>query len=245
MTNLDLSKIKVICIDFWDTICSYNEDLAFVEKRIDFLEQYLSEKNIPRTKIALAVHSIFDFFENLWHTEHRTPDTPEMLKFALSRIGAVLTDEQFAKTVEYFENLITNEGAVVLPDVIQVLKDLSKKYKLVLISDTGFEPGRVIRKLMQRLEILDLFEYQVFSDETGFSKPDLRAFALAAQKSGVEIAEMIHIGDRENKDILGAKKAGMLSILFAGSRDADYLHTSANLKVCSWREIAEIFLGNS
>jgi putative hydrolase of the HAD superfamily len=235
-------KIKVVSLDFWDTICSYSDDLLFVEKRIDFLAQFLDSTKYPKTKVAMAIHSIFDFFENLWHTENRTPTTPEMLKFALSKIGASLTEEQFAKTVDYFENLITNEGAEPCEDAVSVIKELSKKYKLVLISDTGFEPGIAIRKLMKKLGILDLFVYQVFSDETGFSKPDLRAFQLAAQKAGAEYDEMIHIGDRENKDIIGAKQAGMQTILFTGLRDNDLLHSKADEKINNWLKIQEKLL---
>jgi len=241
MSNFDLSKVKAVSFDFWDTICSYNEDLLFVEKRIDYLAQFLDSAHFPRTKVAMAVHSIFDYFENLWHTEHRTPCTPEMLKYALNRIGAKLSSDQFDQTVEYYENLITNEGTAVATDAVMVLKRLAERFKLVLISDTGFEPGRVIRKLMQKLEILDLFEYQVFSDETGYSKPDLRAFQLAECKVGQLAANMVHIGDRENKDILGAKKSGMQSILYTGFRDTDLNRSTADLNVGNWQELGAVF----
>jgi len=241
MSNFDLSKVKAVSFDFWDTICSYNEDLLFVEKRIDYLAQFLDSAHFPRTKVAMAVHSIFDYFENLWHTEHRTPCTPEMLKYALNRIGAKLSSDQFDQTVEYYENLITNEGTAVATDAVMVLKRLAERFKLVLISDTGFEPGRVIRKLMQKLEILDLFEYQVFSDETGYSKPDLRAFQLAESKVRQQAANMVHIGDRENKDILGAKNAGMQSILYTGFRDTDLIRSTADLNVGSWQELGSVF----
>lgn len=241
MSNFDLSKVKAVSFDFWDTICSYNEDLLYVEKRIDYLAQFLDPAYFPRVKIAMAVHSIFDYFENLWHTEHRTPCTPEMLKYALNRIGAKLSSDQFDQTVEYYENLITNEGTAVATDAVMVLKRLAERFKLVLISDTGFEPGRVIRKLMQKLEILDLFEYQIFSDETGYSKPDLRAFQLAESKVGQLATNMVHIGDRESKDIAGAKKAGMQSILYTGFRDDDLKLSNADLKIGSWQELASVF----
>lgn len=241
MSNFDLSKVKAVSFDFWDTICSYNEDLLYVEKRIDYLAQFLDPAYFPRVKIAMAVHSIFDYFENLWHTEHRTPCTPEMLKYALNRIGAKLSSDQFDQTVEYYENLITNEGTAVATDAVMVLKRLAERFKLVLISDTGFEPGRVIRKLMQKLEIMDLFEYQIFSDETGYSKPDLRAFQLAESKVGQLAVNMVHIGDRESKDIAGAKKAGMQSILYTGFRDDDLKLSNADLKIGSWQELASVF----
>jgi len=241
MSNFDLSKVKAVSFDFWDTICSYNEDLLYVEKRIDYLAQFLDPAYFPRTKVAMAVHSIFDYFENLWHTEHRTPCTPEMLKYALNRIGAKLSSDQFYQTVNYYENLITNEGAVVAADAVQVLHKLAEKFKLVLISDTGFEPGRVIRQLMQKLDILNLFEYQVFSDETGYSKPDLRAFQLAESKVGQQAVNMVHIGDRESKDIDGAKNAGMQSILYTGFRDDDLKISKADLKIGNWQELGSVF----
>ena len=51
---------------------------------------------------------------------------------------------------------------------------------------------------------------------------------------------MIHIGDREAKDIEGARSAGMKSILFTGFRDDDLKGTKADFTASDWNEILSI-----
>jgi FMN phosphatase YigB (HAD superfamily) len=51
---------------------------------------------------------------------------------------------------------------------------------------------------------------------------------------------MIHIGDRENKDIAGARSFGMQAVLFTGFRDDDLKITTADFTAGSWKEILNL-----
>ena len=53
---------------------------------------------------------------------------------------------------------------------------------------------------------------------------------------------MIHIGDREEKDIKGAKALGMSTILFTGFRDNYKAITTADVIASSWDEIKRMLL---
>ena len=188
----------------------------------------------------MLMRSVYEHFENIWHNEFRTPTTTEMFRHIEKLISFELEKDHFDELVTYNETLVPRKYFQVKPDVTNALKILSEKYNLVIISDTGFEPGREIRKALDRQDLLDCFKYGVFSDETGFSKPDRRAFEKAAEVTGSNFAQMIHIGDREAKDIDGARSAGMKSILFTGFRDEDLEGTKADFTASNWNGILEI-----
>ena len=47
-----------------------------------------------------------------------------------------------------------------------------------------------------------------------FKKPDVRLFDMAMKKLMLKAEESVYIGDNPQKDLVGAKKAGMTFILF-------------------------------
>ena len=76
-----------------------------------------------------------------------------------------------------------------------------------------------------------------FSDEVGHSKPHRSMFDSAAQQLGVEIGEMLHVGDRDHNDVKGPQQLGMKAILFTASRDVDKGATTADAICESFDEL--------
>ncbi len=62
----------------------------------------------------------------------------------------------------------------------------------------------------------------------GRSKPHPEAFSAAARQIGVELTEMVHVGDRDHNDIKGPQSLGMKAVLFTATRDRDTNITSAD-----------------
>ena len=90
----------------------------------------------------------------------------------------------------------------------------TKGYKLGLISNTGRTPGSTIRIVLGEYNILKYFDYQVFSNEVGYIKPNRRIFERALNGLGSGAERTVHVGDSMLLDIYGARAAGMKSILF-------------------------------
>ena len=108
------------------------------------------------------------------------------------------------------------------------LEDLSRCYKLCVVSDTIVTPADGLRKLLDGHGIKKYFQGFAFSDEAGHSKPHADMFLSAARQLGVDVEEMIHIGDRDHNDIKGAQALGMKAVLFTAARDDDKDTTSAD-----------------
>jgi putative hydrolase of the HAD superfamily len=237
-----MKNIKTITLDFWDTITKYpfSEDI-FME-RVEYAHNILEQYELTYERTIELMRLIYTHFEDIWVNEHRTPSTAEMFKNLESNSGVKFREDHFNELVTYNESLVPEKYFNIDTEIIGAIKELSQKYKIILISDTGFEPGKALRKAIAGTGLKDIFKYEVFSDETGYSKPDKRAFELASRISETDLVDMIHIGDREEKDIKGARSAGMYSILYAGFRDNDKDITTADYIVTSWNEILELLM---
>jgi putative hydrolase of the HAD superfamily len=94
------------------------------------------------------------------------------------------------------------------PSTLIYLK--SKGYHLGVISD-----GITIKQWEKliRLGLNHFFDEVVTSEEAGVEKPDERIFRLALDRMGCQPTKSIMIGNKFNKDIIGAINIGMSAIL--------------------------------
>lgn len=60
------------------------------------------------------------------------------------------------------------------------------------------------------------FDVIADSGRLGVEKPDRRIFAWTAERLGVPMEEVAHVGDAWSADFLGARAAGMRAVLFRG-----------------------------
>ena len=89
-----------------------------------------------------------------------------------------------------------------------------------LLSNTAFIKGSTLKTVLKRIELDSYFDFQLYSDETGMSKPNEKFFQLMLDKvkevrGGEQFStqEIIHIGDNIKADILGAESLGISSLL--------------------------------
>lgn len=64
-----------------------------------------------------------------------------------------------------------------------------------------------------RTGLLDRVDSFLASDAAGYRKPDSRIFALALERAGIAPHEAIYVGDSIGNDVVGANRAGMVSVL--------------------------------
>ncbi len=83
-----------------------------------------------------------------------------------------------------------------------------------LICDTGFSPGRVVRRLLEHTGLLEHLEVTIFSDEAGVPKPHPRMFQRALEPLGLadEPGAVVHVGDLRRTDVAGARASGLRTV---------------------------------
>jgi putative hydrolase of the HAD superfamily len=127
--------------------------------------------------------------------------------FAMNLLDFKITCEDARTMQEYFD---LNLNAIKFPDVDETLAALKKKGMRLAIISNAFPNQRV---KLRGLDLEKYFENIILSSEVGFPKPDRRIFEVALAKLGVAPEESLYVGDSYEKDIVGAKNAGMKAVL--------------------------------
>jgi putative hydrolase of the HAD superfamily len=110
--------------------------------------------------------------------------------------------------------LIEESSGSLLPFTASVLKELKKKYRLGLITNTLPETRKEkIMSILSEVGIGECFDEVLVSSELGFGKPDPRIFHLMLSALNVKPEESIMIGNTISTDIFGGNRVGMHTVL--------------------------------
>jgi len=111
---------------------------------------------------------------------------------------------------ELYERFASPQVWRVFEDVQPTLKSLKEQgTRLGVVSNWDER----LRPLLDRLDLLAWFEVIVVSNEVGAPKPSPRIFEHACQDFDLAPASVLHIGDSQEMDVLGASNAGLQAVL--------------------------------
>src|SRR5262245_23726377 len=137
-------------------------------------------------EIAGACRAEAESHYEVWRYEHRTLPARQRLSKILEFLGAQLPSEKIDELSRAYEEGILERPPVLVDGARAALEELSARYRLGIISDVGFSPGRVLREVMADSGILPAFDSLVFSDEAGCSKPHREVFKRTAARLGTQ-----------------------------------------------------------
>lgn len=220
-----------LTFDFWDTLFVDDSDEqrrsaeGLVPKpqarRELFVDEVLAHHpGLRRAAVVAAYQTACEQCRHAWKEHHRTPTLTERLDLGLQGLGLPRTPgfDQLVGAFAEMEVLIPPHPA---PGVAKALALLAERYRLGIISDTIVTPGSGLRRILANANLLHFFEPRalVFSDEIGASKPEPALFLHAARELGVVPGALVHVGDREENDVMGPHQAGCRAILYTGVAD--------------------------
>jgi FMN phosphatase YigB (HAD superfamily) len=139
-----------------------------------------------------------------------------------------------------YEDLTLDPLPEPMPHVHEAVRAVREAgYRVGLICNTGMAGGRTLRQVLARHGLLDFFDATVFSNEFGYAKPHPSIFHhTLAELGGVTPGRALHVGDLEELDVEGARRAGVHS-----ARYVPYLpepvETDADIVVRDWRQFAQ------
>lgn len=242
--------IKGITFDLWDTVFIDDSDepkrkkagrpTKAVERRQLVKNIVNKYQDISQEKVNAAYDAQDAAFRKVWHEHHITWSVKDRLEIVLKGIDVTLPANEMEELVRLHEEMELEFRPDFVHGVHDAIKILSQKYKLGVISDAIFSPGRSLRKLLEDEGLLQYFSTFVFSDEVGCSKPAECVFIAAKEGLGFEFNEIVHIGDREHNDILGPEKMGMHSILCLAALDRGSDRNRANGFFEDYNELPKI-----
>lgn len=210
-----------VTFDCWNTLL-YEQDWPTAHAlRVEALRAAAREagRDVPRDEASRAFDSAWERHMRIWR-EGVATGAREVALWGLAELGLREPHPALEHLVESFQQASHSGGVRALDGARETLTQLSAAgVRCALVCDTGLTPGRVVRRHLEHLGLLEGLAVQVFSDELGVPKPHPSAFRAALVPLGVDPTRAIHVGDLRRTDVAGARGLCMGSVRIRARHD--------------------------
>jgi len=125
-----------------------------------------------------------------------------------------------------------------IPYLERVLQNgVSQKYLCVVASNSGESDTDLMIKAMDRIHATEYFYDFFTSHDFGVEKPDKRFFTMILHSLKINPDEALMVGNNYQKDIEGAKNAGISTIFFLEGEKKDKAYPAADTIISSMMEL--------
>ena len=198
-------EIKSICFDLDGTLYDFRKVMEH-SLRIALAEL---TRRIPECKKLLSVDKMIEI-RNLTAQELKGKlfDLEEirLISFKRTLNYCGVDDDEFAEQLNKLYLKHRFEDVQLFDDVVPTLEGLRQKYILGILSNGNSYP--------ETLGVEKYFQFVILAQEMGMEKPDPGLFHLAIGKAGCQPGEFLYVGDSQEDDIAGAKRAGVKVVWF-------------------------------
>jgi putative hydrolase of the HAD superfamily len=216
-----MAVYKHYSFDLWLTLIK--SDPLFKKQRSHFFHQNFNTLNKPLAKVEHIFREVDLMCNAINETLGKNIDAEEMYLMVISQMNdhkiclqdidvTTLYRQMEALLFEYLPHIYSERTVEVLAHI----KD-NPEHSTNILSNTGFIKGATLRKVLKELNMAPYFDFQLYSDEAGLSKPNKAFFKLmldeVAALKQIDLKQIIHIGDNPKADIWGADMAGISSML--------------------------------
>ena len=196
--------IRAVVFDFDNTL----EEWIPYEHEVDrkLAEKIEHEQGIPADDFI----KVWDNIKLSYLKSHSIPQDysrDSWLNEAFAHFNKEVDVDAYVKY--YWDELVSRIKP--FPGVLEVLQQLSGKYKLGILSDSdGGRHWKLLR--IKKLGIMPYFDAIVTSDDVGANKPHPRMFMHVCQELEVSPEECLMVGDKPPIDLSMAKHLGFTTV---------------------------------
>ncbi len=218
--------IKAVTFDFWETLVRDSPENMREQRalRIQALHRVLAGagSGIGEPDVAEAYDRSGRVLGERFWDRHRDPSIAEQVRLVLETvspgISRAMTPALFEEALAGYIEPVLHVPPELTPGAAEAVRELaSLGVALGIISNTGRTPGVILRRLLERHDLLRHFTAVSYSDEVGYRKPDPEIFRRTLAELGVEAGEAAHVGDNPVADVEGAQGAGMRGVHYAAA----------------------------
>ena len=208
--------LRAVTFDYWDTL--YTGAVLTERKalRQTALRRMLTDlgHEIEDERLHALYHESAKEADRWWRDEHRGYTAAERIRWILDQLAIQRPEscEHVARCVQAVDDALLAFPPPLLPGADHALAAIGSRFRLGIISDTGFASGRAQDALLERDGLRSFFEVTVYSVDIGHAKPRREPFRAALAALKLAPNEVLHIGDNERTDVRGALDAGMRAI---------------------------------
>jgi putative hydrolase of the HAD superfamily len=223
------SAIKAVTIDLWGTLLldSPSSDERYRRERLVRIAEALIDRGIevPVAALAKGYEESRRQLVRVWREMRDIPAERHatlLLQAVDPALPGRLDAAGLAEVTWAYASPALDVPPQVDPGAPAAFEALAERgIAVCLVSNTMRTPGAVLRRIIGKAGLRDVFAGMVFSDECGLRKPNPAIFQRALNDLGVAARDAVHVGDDPRLDVEGARLANMRVIQVGGSRQVD------------------------
>lgn len=209
--EIDYKGFKHISFDLWLTLIKSNPEFK-IKRNLLFKDYFEIESPIEKVSQQLRYYDVV--CNTINERTGLNIDTNEIYLFILASLDVPIQGIQLSKLEGFYtesERLFLSYKPTLIysntKDYLKIIK--SEGIGLNILSNTAFIKGFTLKKLMAFYELEECFNFQFYSDECGFSKPNKKIFDLVHKEvPHIDKSQILHVGDNEIADYKGALEYG-------------------------------------
>jgi putative hydrolase of the HAD superfamily len=217
--KINIQNYQHFSFDLWLTLIKSNPEF---KKKRDLLFKDFFELNCKIEKVSEVIRNFDVLCNNVNEKTGLNIDTFEIYYLILNALDIDIDQITPHKLNEFYQetellfmkfkpNLIDTKIQLLFKEIVQQQKTIS------ILSNTAFIKGITLKKLMAHYDLEQFLSFQIYSDETRFSKPNKAIFQLVYNQvkslKTIEKKQILHIGDNIIADYNGAVAFGFESLL--------------------------------
>jgi putative hydrolase of the HAD superfamily len=143
----------------------------------------------------------------------RIKDEFQIIRDLVDQIDKSISNEKIKEAIEIRKKRF-GESLINIPNKnIEILNNLKRKnIKIGLISNADVMEIAYFHKS----PLNNIFDSTIFSCDVGFAKPDFEIYQMSLKELKIDSKEAVFIGDGGSDELIGAKKAGLTTIMITG-----------------------------
>lgn len=220
MMDFSITEYDHFSFDLWLTLIKSNPEYKPARNSL-FKDFFLIEESLEKVSEVIRYYDVLcnKISENTGrHLKYNEIYLLVLsaLKVDIDKISSEKIDAFYDEIAELFEKhppILMNSNTVNLFEKIT-----SSGKTISIMSNTAFIEGKLLKKVLDFYGLSKFISFQLYSDETGWSKPNPKLFSQ--MKNEVKKINkntnpiILHIGDNPKADFQGALNAGIEAYLF-------------------------------
>ncbi|EGQ9805890.1 HAD-IA family hydrolase [Vibrio parahaemolyticus] len=234
--------LKAIFFDMDETLCGTSQaDKAAGQKFAAWIQQTYPQVSDPQAFLQRYLQGVYkklnaEFPQLVTLLPDENAFRCGLIQTILAENGIHIDAEQAQQAQHYFDS--ARMGAFTFfPGVKEMLTDLRKHYKLVVITNGPIFSQHPKLKATQMDEWVD---HIIVGGEEPEEKPAASIFQKALNLVDIKPEEALHIGDSLAADIAGANNMGILSVWVNATGASNPTEITPNFEIRETVELKEI-----
>jgi putative hydrolase of the HAD superfamily len=195
------SQIRAVTFDLDDTLWDI---WPIVERAEQRLHAWLEDR-YPRLTVAFTALELRELARRIGEqrpeiAHDRTALRLEALTLAADQVGY----RSFHAEAAFQVFFAARNDVVFFDEVLPVLERLAQRYTLGALSNGNAD--------IRLVGLAKLFDFAINAVDVGVSKPAPDMFVAACRHLDLEPAQIVHVGDDPEHDVMGAARVGMRTI---------------------------------